>query len=442
MIKVFKVLLSVFLVLGHGNANGSDDATSYLSSAERYTVKIRTTVKYPPMMDRKGSHSGAGFLIDAERGWIATNAHVSSRNPESVEVSFKGKPFVEANLIFVDRYLDLAVLQLPVEHVPSEAMAANLDCDEWPRVGSRVGAYGHPMSLDYSVTTGIISGLRYKHSRFWVQTDTAINSGNSGGPLINEVSGEVIGINTMVYSKDVSEGLGFAVPIVFACRIFELLKNGKDPSVPYLPVAFASGDEFADRLIVAMPYQNLPVEWPLMSGDELQWLEGDSNTKLRNQSDLIHALRGREGEVPVQVLRDGKSITLKLTAKSRPRLVDWVGLSFSGLIVGNELLRDAATSNPDGDLLIVDVAQASQGAVVGLEPYSYISSVDSLRMRDLGALCKHLEEAADGGRKVRIVTRDQRWEYMSASEYKIFELPIRDLRFVGPRVAAVSLCDP
>ena len=75
------------------------EASGYLTKAEQYTVKIRTRVKYPSMMDNKGSFTGAGFLIDAKRGWIATNAHVSSRNPESLEVAFKDKSFVDAELL-------------------------------------------------------------------------------------------------------------------------------------------------------------------------------------------------------------------------------------------------------------------------------------------------------------------------------------------------------
>ena len=74
--------------------NGS--ASSYLTKAEQYTVKIRTRIKYPPMKDNKGSFTGARFLIDAKRGWIATTAHVSSRNPESLEIAFKENPFVDA----------------------------------------------------------------------------------------------------------------------------------------------------------------------------------------------------------------------------------------------------------------------------------------------------------------------------------------------------------
>ena len=79
---------------------------NYLLKAERYTVKIRTRVEYPTLKDKKGSFTGAGFLINKEKGWIATNAHVSSRNPESIEIAFKDRRFVEAKLQFIDRYLE------------------------------------------------------------------------------------------------------------------------------------------------------------------------------------------------------------------------------------------------------------------------------------------------------------------------------------------------
>jgi S1-C subfamily serine protease len=90
------VFLGIFGFLNPVSGAEPSPGTAYLTKAEGYTVKIRTSVKYPPMKDDKGSHSGAGFLIDAERGWIATNAHVSSRNPESVEIAFKDQSFIDA----------------------------------------------------------------------------------------------------------------------------------------------------------------------------------------------------------------------------------------------------------------------------------------------------------------------------------------------------------
>ena len=413
---------------------------SYLLKAEGYTVKIRTRVKYPPMKDNKGAHEGAGFLIDGNKGWIATNAHVASRNPESVEVSFKNQSFFEAKLLFVDRYLDLAVLKIPKNKIPANAEEADLRCNEWPDVGTKVGAFGHRLSLDFSVTTGIVSGLRYRHNRYWVQTDAAINSGNSGGPLINVKTGKVVGINAMGYSKRSSEGLGFAVPMVYACRVFALLREEKNPSGPYLPVAFATSDEVQDKLIVATAYKQLPVEWPLEPGDQLVSLKGEPATKFKNQADLIHTLRGRDGNVAVEIERKDKTKTVMLPVMMRPRMINWVGLHFSGIVVGKELMRDANLSNPHDEIFILDVSSASIGSVLGVAAYSYVHTVDGLKLKNVEDLCTYLEKAEDEKRKVQIVTRSRRWEYMSASTYEIFRVRVKDVKLVGPKMTDGPSC--
>ena len=133
-------------------------AASYLADAEQYTVKIRTRVEYPGLTDNKGSFTGAGFLIDAKKGWIATNAHVSSRNPASIEIAFKSQAFTEAKLIYADQHLDLAVLEISQESVPKWTRRAELNCSTWVETGTEVGAYGHPLSLDFSITRGVVSG--------------------------------------------------------------------------------------------------------------------------------------------------------------------------------------------------------------------------------------------------------------------------------------------
>ena len=435
--------LAVMLLLLSRMASAGEGETinSYLTKAEGYTVKIRTRVKYPPMKDRKGSHSGAGFLIDSERGWIATNAHVSSRNPASVEIAFKDKSFVDAKLLFVDRYLDLAVLEVSREKIPASANQADLECDDWPEVGGKVGAYGHPLSLDFSVTTGIVSGLRYRHNRYWLQTDAAINKGNSGGPLIDIKSGDVVGINAMGYSKKSSEGIGFAVPMVYACRVFKLLREGQNPSAPYLPAAFATSNEVRNKLIVATKFVGLPVKWALEPGDQILSLASDPKTKFKNQADLIHALRGSKGNVLVNIIRKGKPETINLAALARPRMIDWVGLHFSGLVVGKELMRDNDILNPNDEILILDVASASLGSVLGLTSYSYIYSIDGIQLNSIQTLCLHLKKAENDNRKVKLVTRKRVWEYMSGSKYNLYDVKIKDVKLVGPKVSEGEACN-
>ena len=416
------------------------EASGYLTKAEQYTVKIRTRVKYPPMMDNKGSFTGAGFLIDAKRGWIATNAHVSSRNPESLEVAFKDKSFVDAELLYVDRYLDLAVLKVAPESIPDKSKEAELACQGWPKVGIDVGAYGHPLSLDFSVTTGIISGLRYRHNRYWIQTDAAINRGNSGGPLIGIRSNRVIGINTATYSKSRSEGIGFAVPMFYACRVFDLLRVGLNPAPPYLPVAFATGDDILNELVVAVLYPGLPVSWPLQPGDKLVSLIKVPDTKFKNQADLIHALRGKSGAVGVRIVRAGKTLNVSLASMPRPNVTDWIGLHFSGIVVGREFMRDDKLSNPEGEISIHRVSKASIGSVSGIRAYRYIVTVDGISFKTVKDLCAYLKRAESEDRRIRLVTRSRSWDYMSVSKYNLYEVKIDGVKLVGPKVEGSGTC--
>ena len=209
----------------------------------------------------------------------------------------------------------------------------------------------------------------------------------------------------------------------------------------YLPTAFATSDEIHNKLIVATNYEGLPVKWALEPGDQLLSLASHPKRKFKNQADLIHALRGTEGDIAVNIIRKGKPQTLNLTALARPRMIDWVGLHFSGLVVGKELMRDANLSNPNDEIFILDVASASVGAVLGIEAYSYLNTVDGLRLKNIQKLCSQLRQAENQNRKVKMVTRNQVWEYMSASKYDLYNVKIKDVKLVGPHVTEAAACE-
>ena len=184
--------------------------------ANSYTVEIITRVEIPFKEDEAGVFSGAGFLVDQERGWIVTNAHVVSKSPSKVEVAFKDQDYHLAKKIYLDSYLDLAIIQVSPEYFPKNHKEANLECNEKPKTGHPVGAYGHPWDLSFTGTKGIISGVTSEFSSERLQTDAPINSGNSGGPLINS-DGKVIGINARGYREGRQyEALGFAIPASIA----------------------------------------------------------------------------------------------------------------------------------------------------------------------------------------------------------------------------------
>jgi len=127
---------------------------------------------------------GSGFIVSAD-GIILTNAHVVGRSPSRVEVALYGQDFSEATKIYVDPYLDFAIIRVPQGVDTSGIEEPRLECDRIPSVGHPVGAFGHPWRLQFTGTRGIISGVTARFRTELLQTDAPINQGNSGGPLIS-----------------------------------------------------------------------------------------------------------------------------------------------------------------------------------------------------------------------------------------------------------------
>jgi serine protease Do len=164
----------------------------------------------------EGEQLGTGIIVDP-RGYILTNRHiVAGASGLEVQVFSAGEPRYSAQVVYEDKGLNLAILRTrPGSPLPS-AVLGNSDMVE---VGDVVLAIGSPFGLEQTVTMGIISDtkrtLRIQETTYreMMQTDAAINRGNSGGPLLN-IQGEVIGINTAIYAPTgVFSGIGFAIPI-------------------------------------------------------------------------------------------------------------------------------------------------------------------------------------------------------------------------------------
>ncbi len=160
-----------------------------------------------------GAGSGSGVILTGD-GYVMTNYHVIE-DYTSIQVTLSGGDSYSATVIDGDRDLDLAILKLDSNR--DDFPAATLGDYEDITIGEGVIALGFPFPTDLgeelSVSSGIVSSLRSSLSFVdgeFIQTDAAINSGNSGGPLVN-LKGEVIGINTLVYTD--GEGLGFAIPV-------------------------------------------------------------------------------------------------------------------------------------------------------------------------------------------------------------------------------------
>jgi len=170
---------------------------------------------------------GSGAVIDAAKGYIITNAHVVDKG-EGFLINLLDGRVVEARLVGIDTPTDIAVLQADDLRVDA---VTKVNSDKL-RVGDVVFAVGYPLGLEQSLSFGVVSGLGRTSSRTglqdFIQTDAAINSGNSGGPLLDS-QGRLVGINTAIVTRSGgSNGIGFSVPVGLATQVTDqLIKYGE-----------------------------------------------------------------------------------------------------------------------------------------------------------------------------------------------------------------------
>jgi len=181
----------------------------------------------------KGTSLGSGVIIDGERGYILTNEHVIARSTE-IKVVLRDEREFQAELVGAAPDFDLAVLKIQSDKtLPAIEMGNSDDL----MIGETVIAIGNPFGFSHTVTTGVISALNRsvqaedRTYRDFIQTDASINPGNSGGPILN-INGDLIGINTAIYSK--AQGIGFAIPINKARRVMDDLIKYGEVHIPWL----------------------------------------------------------------------------------------------------------------------------------------------------------------------------------------------------------------
>lgn len=281
----------------------------------------------PRQMPRREG-MGSGVIIDRS-GIVLTNNHVVDGADEVVVRLADGREFKGTD-IKTDPQSDLAVVHI---QGAGSLPAAALGNSDQLRVGDWVMAIGNPFGFEQTVSAGIISGsgreLNESASRTrFLQTDAAINPGNSGGPLIN-LQGEVVGINTAIASNNGSfNGLGFAIPVNTAKWVTNQLTKQGSVQRAYLGVglepmsselAVKLGAQHGEGVLVAQVYPKTPAA-------EAGFEAGDIITKFAGQKVKERGeLQGIVERIPVdiqqdvEVLRDGKTVTLHVTPKAMPK---------------------------------------------------------------------------------------------------------------------------
>lgn len=355
----------------------------------------------PDLMPRNSQQpfatgAGSGVIVDAKQGYIITNHHVVE-GAETISVQLSDQRVIDATLLGSDAGTDIALLKIEADGL-SELKFAGI---ETVLVGDYVIAIGNPFGIGQTVTSGIVSalgrsGLNSENYEDFIQTDAAINVGNSGGALI-DLEGNLVGINTAIISGNGgSNGIGFAVPVDMITSVMKHLERDGQVKRGMLGVTIATANpEIAGALGVdvqrgAIVTSVLPGSAAEQAGVEVSdiivEIEGHeigSSRELRNTVGLM-----RQGEQIALVLyREGSKKILKATiGGSDGNTVSSLDASgFSSEFRGAQLRSLAGNGDVYGDtgLLVESLQLQSRAAAAGLREGDIIVQVNRTNVKTL-----------------------------------------------------------
>ena len=303
------------------NGNMSDQRPQFqFPPGSPFEDLFRDFLEKQPQPQRKRSAMGSGFIIDSS-GVVVTNNHVI-QDAEEITVTLHDKTQLKATLVGRDPKTDLAVLKVkPTKKLPFVSFGDSKKL----RVGDWVMAIGNPFGLGGSVTAGIVSarGRNIGSGPYddFIQTDASINRGNSGGPLFN-LSGEVVGINTAIFSPTGgSVGIGFSIPSSAAELVINQLRTFGRTKRGWLGVRIQQvTDEIAKSLglkevagaLVAEVTKNSPATGKIRQGDIILTFNGQKVKAMRNLPGIV-ANTEIGKRVPVVVWRNGRKVSISIS---------------------------------------------------------------------------------------------------------------------------------
>ena len=349
---------------------------------------------------------GSGFIVSPD-GYIVTNAHVVDGANE-VTVKLTDRREFTAKVIGTDKRTDIALIKIDAKNLP----ALDLANPPAARQGEWVIAIGSPFGFDNSVSAGIVSGVHRAlpggQMTPFIQTDVAVNPGNSGGPLLN-AAGQVVGVNSQIYSRSGGYmGLSFAIPADVAANVAQQLKTHGKVSHGRLGIgiqalnqslakSFALPD--SNGALVGTVEKDSPAEKAgFKTGDVIRRID---NTPIVDSTDVTSRIGNMAPgtRVSVEVWREGKPLTLTATigtfddtekvAKAGKSVQDQGKL---GVAARPLTAEEKAEVGHDG--LVVENA-TGPAARAGIQPGDIIISVGSARVTTLDQLRKQIEKASD-----------------------------------------------
>ena len=368
--------------------------------------------------------TGSGFIISSD-GVILTNAHVVE-GADEIRIRLTDNREFSGKVLGLDKKTDIAVVKIEAKDLP----VLKIGSSEQLKVGEWVAAIGSPFGLDNTVTAGIVSAksraLPSEEYVPFIQTDVAVNPGNSGGPLFN-MKGEVVGINSQIFSTSGGfMGLSFSIPIDLAIQIKDqLIENGRvirgrigvGIQAVTQDLAEAFGMKSPRGAVITQLEKGQPGEKAgLKVGDIVVALNGQAINSANDLPVKISAMKPGT-KVKLTVLRDGKEKDVTVTVAENPedstapteakQAQGKLGVSVRAL--NDEELKELDLTN---GLLVTEVRAAAARA--GLMPRDIILSANGKTVKTVG----DLRRAVSGAEKVALLVQRQQSRIFIAVDLK------------------------
>ena len=381
-----------------------------------------------PRTEKKESGSlGSGFIISAD-GYVMTNNHVVN-GADEIFVKFSDGRELQAKLVGNDPEVDLAVLKIQSNDKFKAVEFANSDS---LKVGQWAIAFGNPLGLNDTMTVGVVSAkgrssLGIEKIENFIQTDAAINQGNSGGPLV-DINGNVVGINTAIYSPSGgSIGIGFAIPSNLAVNIKDsIIKTGKVERAflgvelqdlnPQLAKQFNLST--SNGVLVTNVTDDSPADKAgLKPGDVITSL---NNGKVNGASQLMAEIASLKvgANISIKYIRDGKEQT---TSASLVKRADTpvTQTNFSGLalkeLTKQEIQKYGYPANITG-LIVTGVSANSPAAQIGIQPGMLVRSINRVAINTVPDFQKIYSEIKTGESVLLLIATPSGSQYVTLTK--------------------------